>query len=194
MGGFVIATVFGWANWPDGWPGRDFLREHRIEIGVVLACLLASLFVPPAFRAQDRRLPSVFGPRDSFRTATTQIVSLIPPEARAVRVLARPALVFYAAGPLAARGVALGRVGSLADLLVPGNGWAIVDEVLLRQEGDVGAAMGRLTERWEVVARRANALSNATLLDVDPGAAEGNLGARVEDLILLRPKRGGNGP
>jgi len=189
MVGFVFAVLFGWDNWSDGWPDRAYFRENRALMIAVLICLLISLFVPTAFRRSKGQLPTVFGPRDSLRVATGKIVADIPPEARVVRVLARPALGFYASGPLAARGVSSIRVGSLADLERPGQGWAIVDEVLLRQEGPVEVGLDRLRKGWEIVARVPNTLSNATLLDVDPGAALGDFSAREESLFLLRPRQ-----
>jgi dolichyl-phosphate-mannose-protein mannosyltransferase len=189
LGGFVIAVVFGWDHWPDGWPDRAYFREHRVLMIAVLTSLVISLFVPNVFRRSGDQLPMAVGPRDSFRSATAKIVAQITPEARVVRVLARPALGFYASGPLAARGVSSIRVGSLADLETPGQGWAIVDEVLLRQEGGVDPGLARLEKRWEIVARVPNTLSNATLLDVDPGAALGDLSAREESLFLLRPRQ-----
>ena len=42
--------------------------------------------------------------------------------------------------------------------------------------------------RWEVAAEEVTTLSKATLLDVDPASAVGDLSARPEPLLLLRPK------
>jgi hypothetical protein len=87
------------------------------------------------------------------------------------------------------RGIASGRMPDSAALLAPGAAaWAIVDNVLLRQEGEPGEVVRRLLERWEIVAEEPTTLSNATLLDVDPEAATGGLSARTEPLLLLRPK------
>src|SRR5437763_1235376 len=87
------------------------------------------------------------------------------------------------------RGMAAGRIASSDDLLRADDGWAIVDGASLRQEGEPERQRARLLERWEVVAELPTTLSKATLLDVDPGAAVGDLSARDEPLLLLRPRR-----
>ena len=104
-------------------------------------------------------------------------------------VLGRPAMLFYTTPLLGAEGHPQRPAARLEGLLVPvAGGWAIVDAVLLRQEGDPDAVLDRLLDRWEIVAEEPTTLSKATLLDVDPRAAVGDLSARDEPLILLQPR------
>jgi dolichyl-phosphate-mannose-protein mannosyltransferase len=195
MSASVVGIVLGWWNWPGGWPDRDYFQENRSRLVVVTASLLASFLLPTIIPPRPKPLPdSTTSPRDSFRKATAAILAKIPPGVRVVVFLARPTLPFYASGPLAARGVATSRLGSIDDLLRSTEGWAIVDSVLLRQEPDPERSRARLLDRWTLVAEEATTLSNATLLDVDPAAAVGDLSARDESLLLLRQKRERSNP
>jgi 4-amino-4-deoxy-L-arabinose transferase-like glycosyltransferase len=185
-GGMVLATAFRWAVAEGAGPSR---RDRAKVVAVVLA-VLVGWAVPGLIPPRPKALPGGLAePRDSLRSATSRIVAHIPEEVRTVRVLGRPAMLFYTTPVLGWRGIAGGRLPDSAALLAPGaEGWAIVDAVLLRQEGDPRAVLDRLRERWEVVAEVPTTLSKATLLDVDPRAATGDLTARDEPLILLRPR------
>ncbi len=186
LGGLIVGIVFGWS---EAWPDRGYFRERRatyipLGLGIIAAWVVPSL-IPPSPRPLHGRVGE---PRDSLRAAASRIVASIPPDVRALRLLGRPPLMFYAAPLLSRRGIASGRLASSDDLLSTDGGWAIVDAALLRQEGDPRDRLDRLRRRWDVVAEVPTTLSNATLLDVDPRAATGDLSARDEPLYLLRPR------
>ncbi|HEY2159493.1 MAG TPA: hypothetical protein VGH33_27960, partial [Isosphaeraceae bacterium] len=178
------ASILRWADAGESRPGRA--RAVAVGIAIVTGWIVPTL-IPP----RPTPLPGGLAePRDSLRKATSRIVARIPEEVRAVRVLGRPAMLFYITPHLGWRGIASGRLADASALLAPvAEGWAIVDAVLLRQEGDPRVVIDRLSERWEIAAEEPTTLSKATLLDVDPRAAVGDLSAREEPLILLRPRR-----
>jgi 4-amino-4-deoxy-L-arabinose transferase-like glycosyltransferase len=181
MGGLVIASILRWAD-------TGVTRPSRAKAVALGLAMLAGWIVPGSIPPRPRPLPGGFAePRDSLRTATSRIVARIPKEVQAIQVLGRPAMLFYTTPLLGWRGIPSGRLPDSKALLVPGaGGWALVDAVLLRQEGDTNTVLDRLLDRWEVVAEEPTTLSKATLLDVDPSAAVGDLSAREEPLILLR--------
>jgi len=181
----VIRLVDGWASPLEGavspGTGHRSVLPALVGIGLLAGTLHAFLAIPRAVP-----LEGLLGPRDSFRTAAARLVEDVPSEARVVRTLARPAFSLYASGPLSSRRIGDLRSGSLDEILGPGPGWAIVDEVILGQEADVSVARARLLARWTIVSEAATTLSPATLLDVDPAAAQGVVSARTESLLLLR--------
>lgn len=184
LGGLVLASIL---RSTDG----DASRPSRAMAVAVALAIVAGWIVPGMIPPRARALPGGLAePRDSLRAATARIVGQIPADARAVSLLGRPAMLFYATPLLGRKGVASARLPDSHALLAPGaEGWAIVDAVLLRQEGDPQAVVDRLRERWEIVAEEPTTLSNATLLDVDPRAAVGDPSARDEPLLLLRARR-----
>jgi 4-amino-4-deoxy-L-arabinose transferase-like glycosyltransferase len=187
MAGLVVAWLFGWGG---EWPGWDGLREHRARIASTALAVLASWLVPSMIPPRARPLPGGIPESRTLRAAAHQVVASLPAEVTSVRVLGRPPLLFYLAPDLARRGVILERLASSDDLLsAPSEGWAVVDAALLRQEGERLRRLERLLPKWEVVAGVPSTLSPATLLDVDPRAAVGDLSAREEPLYLLRPRR-----
>ena len=194
MGGLAVGMVVGMSDRPEGWPGRTWFRSRWTFFLPLAIGLLAAWVVPGLVPPKAKPLPGGFDePRDSLRLATSRVVSGIPPDVRAVYLLGRPPLAFYAGPILARRGVASGRLGSSDNLLTTADGsWAIVDSAALRQEGDPSGRRERLMTRWEVVVEVPTTLSRATLLDVDPAAASGDLSARNEPLLLLRPARRAN--
>ena len=185
MGGVVVATIFGWCV---GGVDVGEWRPDRSRIAAVGIALLAGWAVPGVIPPKPRPLPGGPGePRDSLRAATLRIVARVPSDVRSVVLLGRPAVLFSMAPALGSRGIASGRMPDSRALLAPGvGGWAVVDGVLLRQEGDSDAVRSRLLRRWEVVAEEPTTLSNATLLDVDPGASTGDLSARSEAALAAR--------
>jgi hypothetical protein len=186
MGGLGLGSVFEWAGRSES---RD-LREQTATLVPVTLALLAAWAVPDLIPPRPKPLPGGIGePRDSLRIGAARIVASLPDDVRSVRTLGRPPLFFYVGAPLARRGIGQGRLASSDDLIANGDGWAIVDSALLRQEGDPKERRARLLEKWEIVAEVPTTLSRATLLDVDPRAAVGDLSARDEPLILLRPRR-----
>lgn len=191
VGGLAVGTAFGWSDRVVGWPERGWYRGRRAVLLPVALSLVAAWVVPGLIPPRPRPLPGGLAePRDSLRSATTGLVGKLPHDVGAVMLLGRPPLLFYAAAPLARRGIVAGRIASSDDLLDAGSGaWAVVDTAMLRQEGGPGDRLARLLGRWEVAAEVPTTLSRATLLDVDPGAAVGDLTARNEPLILLRPRR-----
>jgi dolichyl-phosphate-mannose-protein mannosyltransferase len=157
--------------------------------GLVLALALADRFVP---NPRARALPGLIGPTDSIRNAVTNSVSrgdrplaryLQNDQIEILRLLVRPAVTYYL-DPT----VMLRPQGDLDQLLREGQlgDWALVDEVLLRQEGDLPRARTRLLARWELEAVWPVPLSPPTLLDIDPGAAYGTSSVQTPTLMLLR--------
>jgi dolichyl-phosphate-mannose-protein mannosyltransferase len=187
-GGLILGIVFAWSDRLEGWPGRGFDRNHRPVVSAVVMALIAAWVVPDVIPPGPRPLPGGVGePRDSLRIAGLRIVAALPAEVRSVRILGRPPLFFYVGAPLARRGIASGRLASSDDLVAADEpGWAIVDAALLRQEGDPRDRLARLVTKWDIVAQEPTTLSKATLLDVDPRAAVGDLSARDAPLILIR--------
>ena len=167
------------------------LRSRVLTASVLTSLILARIMIV-ALPPRPVPLPDFLGPRDSFRIATARIVSQVPPEVDFVRLLGRPTLRYYILPPLSSRGIRTVRESSLDELLQPGEGWAIVDTALLRQEGNYVAARERLADRCRVIAQEPILLSPATLLDIDASAAFGNLEGRREWLLLVRHKREGD--
>jgi hypothetical protein len=187
FGGFVIARLTVWSVERSG---QAELREHRSVIILTTLAVVASWIVPAMIPPRARPLPVGMPEPRTLRFAASQVVAGIPREVESIRVLARPPLLFYLAPALARRGIALERLASSNDLMsIQGTGWAIVDAALLRQEGDRLQRIERLLPTWELVTGVPSTLSPATLLDVDPRAAVGDLSAREEPLYLLRPRR-----
>ena len=90
-------------------------------------------------------------------------------------MLGRPPILFYLAPSWRRRDRHRAPASSDDLLTLMDGGWAIVDTAMLRQEGDPDHRLARLRERWEIAATIPTTLSNATLLDVDPAAAVGDL-------------------
>jgi 4-amino-4-deoxy-L-arabinose transferase-like glycosyltransferase len=128
----------------------------------------------------------------SLRVAADALLKDLPAGVPGLRLLARPAVTFYLG-----RKVTVEVEPDLGHLVSDkaGGAWAVLDDVQLRQEGDLTVAAARLRERWDRVAEYPTALTLPTLLDVDPGAARSGRSEMVNaSLMLLRPKTRGNAP
>jgi hypothetical protein len=170
-------------------------RRHRAVVALGLAFLLACA---DRFggEASAHLLPGLLGPTDAIRTTLVErkvLVEHLPSSARGatLRTLVRPAVAFYLDSRVAIR--PRGDLGQLLREGRPGD-WALVDEVLLRQEGDAGDARARLLALWDLEAAWPVPLSAPTLLDIDPGAAYGTSSVPTPTLMLLRRKPDEDGP
>jgi dolichyl-phosphate-mannose-protein mannosyltransferase len=176
-----FTTVFSWVH-----PGRVF---HGLVL--VLAMGLADRFAP---NPPARVLPGLIGPSDSIREALTTSIRpgdrplnryLREERIEVLRSLVRPSVVYY----LDPR-VMIRPQEDLDQLLRQGHAgdWALVDEVLLRQEGDLSRARARLLAWWTREAVWPVPLTPPTRLDIDPGAAYGTSFVPAPTLMLLRRK------
>lgn len=164
-------------------PGGAGPGRRTLALAVLLATAQCWLVRP-----RPTPLPGLLGPTDSFPAhlseaspdpATTDVGTLL--------LLARPHANFYLS--MGGR-VPFRKMSGLAQLIEeagPGQ-WALVDDVMLRQEGDLDAARRRILERYEPVGGWTETLSPPTLLDVAPEAAFGQVGARSSRWTLMRPR------
>ena len=184
--GDVVASLARVTSRSDGAPRWSVLpgRVH-LQIGLVASLAIGHRILETP---RARPLPGLLGPSDSLRTACHDLASVLPADVPELRLLARPPVRFYLA--LSGRGP-LGTVADLRSLLDQSGpaSWAVVDEVLLRQEGDASVGRRRLLESYEVVDEWPTELNLPTLLDVDPAAARRESGARSASMLLLRPRR-----
>lgn len=170
-------------------PSWECLRVNRLSLALVGLAVALSWSIPTLIPPPAKQLPGGLGVhRDALRHAASRLAAKVGRDVRTIAILGRPVLPFYVSGTLARRGINVYRLGSSAELSMASEAWAIVDAVQLRQEDGTGLTLSRLLDQWEVVAEDSATLSNATLLDVDPGAAMGELSARTASLFLLRPK------
>jgi 4-amino-4-deoxy-L-arabinose transferase-like glycosyltransferase len=177
----------------EGSEATERVSTRRISAGQWIAgalCVVAIALLGPDILSSivigQTRFPGPLAPSDSLRTAVRQVISDLPQKSRGVRALVRPSVLFYAGGRIPLR-----TEPNLAGLLnvADHQTWALVDAALLRQEGDLKSAKGRLLDRWEIIHEYPTLLNLPTLLDVDPGAARaGNSEWIVEPLWLLRPR------
>ena len=184
-GGVISARPF------DGNPAR--FRGRGLTWLAILFGVLASLairVVPPGVV----RFDDVIGPRDSFREAALRIAAKIPTGSGPVRILARPNLGYYANATFSRRAVPVIQEDAVSYFNGVREGWALIDEAVLKQEGDPDQLLARLLIGWELVATELTRLSPATALDNDPRTATDPAGRRSLRLFLLRPRREASPP
>jgi dolichyl-phosphate-mannose-protein mannosyltransferase len=164
--------------------GRPFRELAVLRLAIFLA--FADRFCGATMA---RPLPDLLGPTDSIRT-TLVVQNLIaehqrraPPRIATLRTLVRPSVAFYLDPRITIR-----PQRDLDQLLGEGQpgDWALVDEVLLLQEGDLRMALARLLTQWTQEAAWPVPLSPPTRLDIDPGAAYGTSTVWTPTLMLLR--------
>ncbi len=160
-------------------------RRVPVVIGLVATLAIGHMVLDTP---HARPLPGLLEPSDSLRMACQGLARVVPDEAPGIRLLARPPVRFYLSlfgrWPLQTE-------PDLQSLLsrVDPTSWVVVDEALLRQEGDPSAARRRLLETYVLVREWPTELNLPTLLDVDPTAARRASGARSASLLLLRHER-----
>ncbi len=190
LGGIVPRLLaFGSQNEREfaGWP-------RSVVQGGLAACALSLIWQVMLTSPRPEPIPGLLGPTDAFRRNIDRVF----PERRPypfglLRVVARPLATYY----LGVQGhVSFTRPEGLDQLLqeAPPGDWLLIDETQLRQEGDLDASLRRLFADWEPVPGGGwvEILSPPTLLDVDPGAAFGDLRARRSHVWLLRHKPSGD--
>jgi hypothetical protein len=171
------------------WIARGEAPSRHLKAGALLGL---GIFLIAVYQQEKARpLPGLLARTDSFRR---HLPDLAPDPNRAeydlLLLLARPHATLYTFA--SGRVPYLKKMRGLDQLLAeaaPGS-WALVDEVMLRQEGDLEAARRRLLERYELVRGWTETLSPPTLLDVSPRAAFGDTSAREARWMLMRPKAG----
>jgi 4-amino-4-deoxy-L-arabinose transferase-like glycosyltransferase len=181
MAGGLVPTL--WKSWiaRGEAPSRHLNAKALLGLGIFLLALYQ--------QERARILPGLLAPTDSFRRHLTD---LRPDPRRGefelLLLLARPHATFYVFQSGAVPSIK--KMRGLDQLLAedqPGA-WALVDEVMLRQEGDLETARRRLFEKYEPVRGWTETLPPATLLDVSPRAAFGDTTARASPWMLMRPK------
>jgi hypothetical protein len=171
---------------PRRWPVRAW--AWIVLSAIVLVVSSPGGAARPMMGDRDDR-PGLLAPSDSLHRAVGRLLTDLPREVSGLRLLARPAVTFELGGRIAVL-----VEPNLERLMVAGDPrhWALVDAAQLRQEGDLGAAVERLLEAWELVHEYPTTLNLPTLLDVDPGAAAtGSDEAANAPLWLLRVRRPG---
>lgn len=172
-------------------PSGEARRGFGPRAGLAAAVLLALVARAGWNRANPPRpLPGLLAPTDSFRRHLAE-ASPDPRTtgAQLLQVLARPHSSLYLVMGSLVPFQKMSGLDQLLDERRP-DAWALVDAVMLRQEGDLDAARRRLLAAFEPVRGWAEALPPATLLDIAPGAAFGDLSARESRWMLLRPRNG----
>ena len=182
----VLASLVPWIQqWGEAIRPAALPRRMPLVVGLVAAIAIGHFLLDTP---RPRPLQGLLGPSDSLRTACHQLASALPANVPEIRLLARPPVRYYLA--LSGRGP-LHPVADLESLLrlVDPAAWVVVDETILRQEGDPQVARGRLLEHYDVVNEWSTQLNLPTLLDVDPAASRRESRARSGSLLLLRPRR-----
>ncbi|MDX2037933.1 MAG: glycosyltransferase family 39 protein [Isosphaeraceae bacterium] len=159
-------------------PTRDPWGRAAIAAAAI-AAIIAAMLLP------GRSLPDALGPTDSLRSAVSRVIAKLPPGVATVRMLARPTVIFHAAGRVSAR-----RLAGLDDLqagAISGE-YALIDEIQLDQESGARARLEASLAGWEIVATEENRLGPAARLDVDPAAARAGTPAPSVRLLLLRKR------
>jgi 4-amino-4-deoxy-L-arabinose transferase-like glycosyltransferase len=138
-------------------------------------------------------VPGILDPSDSLRVACRLVAHELPETLPSVHLFGRPAAAFYLS--LSGR-AGVSRLGGYDQLLRPADpaDRALLDTVLLRQEGILEPALKRLDQGWVVLHSFPSRLNLPTLLDIDPASA---VGGPIDDqapLLLLRPRRAGEEP
>ena len=82
----------------------------------------------------------------------------------------------------------MSRAGSLSDLAAQPGAFAVLDSVQLLQEIPDPAKREGWLKQFDVLKQTRDELSSATLLDIDPNAANGDLSSRTQEILLLRRK------
>lgn len=180
--GWITASGALLGLWRGGSPGGG-ISQAVVPVAMGLA-LGQALLAPPAFQP----LGVLLAPTDSFRRHLAEA----SPDPRAtdgeyLLLLARPHASLYLV--MGGR-VPFQKMSGLDQLLRearPGA-WALVDEVMLRQEGDAESARQRLLKVFEPVHEWTETLPPPTLLDISPEAAFGDTSARESRWTLLRPR------
>ena len=195
IGWVLVGGLVAWLlAWGQGGSVAEHLARFRsgrsLVVTTVVCALLAMLqgLALPGRSLSGTSLPGpmALAPNPTIRGALTRVFHDLPPGLPALRVLARPTVIFYLGGKVPVQVEA-----DLENLLAArgGEGWALVDAVQLCQGGDLESASRRLLESWELVGEYPTTLNLPTLLDVDPGAARTGTSALVNaPLLLLRPK------
>ncbi|MDR3633467.1 MAG: glycosyltransferase family 39 protein [Isosphaeraceae bacterium] len=146
-------------------------RTRVVVLGSMFSIVLAATAQTLILRPVVLPISWVFQPAPSLREATATLAPVDVPESRRPTfvVLARRPLAFYL--NQARQRVTLAE--GVKALLGPtrADTRAIVDEVLLAQDGDVPRAVTDLERFWMVEERFVDELDPVTLLDIDPGAA-----------------------
>ncbi|WP_165230860.1 ArnT family glycosyltransferase [Aquisphaera insulae] len=171
-----------------------YSRGMRLDVALhwlLLTVLLAPCLVRGPITAARSAGPGPWESTDSLKRAVRKSLEVIPSGVPGLRVLARPAIIYYLAGKVPVR-VEPGLAGLLeADRT---GEWALVDAAQLDQEGDRKKAAASLLERWELVREFPSSLSLPALLDRDPLASRRE---SIESMIsvplrLLRPRSPGS--
>ncbi len=182
----VIASLVPLLSRRDG-AARPAVMPRRVPwvIGLVAAIAIGHFCMDTP---RPRPLRGLLGRSDSVRTACNDLTRVLPADVPGLRLLARPPVRFYLAlsgrGPLRTEPDSR----SLLRSTDPAS-WLVVDEALLRQEGDASVARRQLMGSYEVVDEWQTELNVPSLLDVDPASARRGSEARSASLLLLRPRR-----
>ncbi len=162
--------------------------EVTLASGRFVFAMVATMVFGQIALNQPRHFLSGTESRDSLRIAAYRFAADFPPGVSTVRTLARPALYFYLTPSLGGRGVAMSRAGSLSDLAAQPGAFAVLDSVQLLQEIPDPAKREGWLKQFDVLKQTRDELSSATLLDIDPNAANGDLSSRTQEILLLRRK------
>jgi hypothetical protein len=129
----------------------------------------------------------LLAPSDSPRLACAELLKNLPPDVTQLRVLARPALVFYLAQQPR---VAIARQPDLERLVASKDThtWAVLDMALMRQDQIAEAELERALAGWLLVREIPTTLNWPTLLDIDPSAPRDDQVDRSAPIRLLRPR------
>lgn len=132
----------------------------------------------------------VLGPSDSIRLACRAIQTELPQDVKGLRVFARRPVTFY----LASGGVPVFPQPDLDHLLsAPGDRsfWTLLDMAMLRQDNVSEENLSHSLANWTVIRDFPTTLNMATLLDIEPAAANDESVNVIASLRLMRPRRAG---
>jgi 4-amino-4-deoxy-L-arabinose transferase-like glycosyltransferase len=192
IGGLFVAAR-SWLQPTDESPKNEqkLRLNPRFAFALISIAGLATI-VASAFRSEKLEIPSPLQPTDSLRVACRVILRGLPTTVTDLRLLCRPAVVFYAS--FESR-VNLRIQPNLDDLLKPAGSatWCLLDTALTRQDRiDVTTDFGQ-SIHWILVRSFPTYLNLPTALDIDPVSCYEETFDLSAPLLLLRPgQREGN--